>query len=78
LPDDYVKVNNAFAAKLDVHRRVFPGGAQITTAIMPFMLIKLLRYKKGSLLLTARSSRPTSGVPPAVQVLLIWLIIIIR
>jgi len=49
--------------KLYVHRRVFPGGAQITTASTYFC-------NKIVLLITTRSSRPTSGVPPAVQVLL--------
>jgi len=33
------------ASKLDVHRRVFPGGAQITTTNNPSMKIKIAEEK---------------------------------
>jgi len=52
-----------------VHRRVFPGGTQITTD-QPIPEKNAEMYKYGLLLKIARSSRPTSGVPLAVQVLL--------
>jgi len=42
----YSSETKTFAAdKLDVHRRVFPGGAQITTANNQSLIIKLLEYK---------------------------------
>jgi len=61
-----------FSTKLDVHRREFPEGAQITTVIKQSRQIKLLECKIWIVADNCRSSRPTSGIPVAVQVLLIF------
>ena len=63
------EIKMIFVTESYVHRWVF-SGAQMTTAINQSLKMYCCGKSHKLLLITVRSSRPTYGVPSAVQVLL--------